>query len=151
LGANIFFFWKVTSGSFTTGVNLRIFGDNIKKLLSINLEEIRHECLRKKGVEEGFPFGNQTLVFKVGGKLFLLLSIDASPIQFNVKCQPDKAIELREKYSNLLPGYHINKKHWNTVICDHSASKRLIFEWMEDSYNLVLHSLSKKQRSIFGL
>jgi predicted DNA-binding protein (MmcQ/YjbR family) len=130
---------------------LRIFGDNIKKLLPINLEEIRDVCLRKKGAEEGFPFGNQTLVFKVGGKLFLLLSLDAAPIQFNVKCQPDKAIALREKYSNVLPGYHMNKRHWNTVICDHSVSKRLIFEWIEDSYKLVLHSLSKKQRSIFGL
>jgi len=142
---------KGTSGSFTTGVNLRIFGGNIKKLLPINLEEIRDECLRKKGAEEGFPFGNETLVFKVAGKLFLLLSLDASPIQFNVKCQPDKAIELRENYSYVLPGYHMNKSHWNTIVCDHSASKRLIFEWIEDSYNLVVHSLSKKQRAVFGL
>jgi predicted DNA-binding protein (MmcQ/YjbR family) len=130
---------------------LSIFGGNIKKLLPINAEEIRGYCLLKKGVEESFPFDNETLVFKVGGKIFLLLSLDARPLQFNVKCQPDKAIELRERFSSVLPGYHMNKNHWNTVICDNSMSKKLILEWINHSYDLVKESLPKKIKTIYDL
>jgi predicted DNA-binding protein (MmcQ/YjbR family) len=108
------------------------------------LEEIREYCLLKKGVEEAFPFGADTLVFKVMGKLFLLTGIDAQPVQFNVKCDPEKAIELREKFSCVLPGYHMNKRHWNTIICDGSANRKQIQEWIDDSYHLVVSSLTKK-------
>jgi len=113
----------------------------------MNAEEIREYCMLKKGVEESFPFDNSTLVFKVGNKMFLLLSLDSDPVQFNAKCMPDKALELREKYSTVLPGYHMNKQHWNTIICDGSVSKKLIRGWIDDSYALIVNSLSKKIRN----
>ena len=135
--------------SFTTGLLFSIFGCYIIKLLSMNVEEIRDYCLAKKGVEESFPFDNETLVFKVGGKIFLLMGINANPIQFNVKCEPQKAIDLREKYSCVLPGYHMNKAHWNTIVCDGRATKKLVFEWIDHSYDLIIGSLPKKQRDAF--
>lgn len=113
----------------------------------MHLDELREYCLLKKGVEECLPFGDDTLVFKVMGKMFLLSGIDSQPIQFNVKCNPEKALELREKYSCVLPGYHMNKLHWNTIICDGSISDKLIKEWIDDSYDLVVGSLTKKQKT----
>jgi len=112
----------------------------------MNAEEIREYCLIKKGVEESFPFNTTTLVFKVGNKIFLLMSLDCNPMQFNAKCMPDKAIELREKYSTILPGYHMNKQHWNTIICDGSVPRNLILGCIHDSYTIILNSLSKKIR-----
>lgn len=117
----------------------------------MHLEEIREYCLQKKGVEECLPFGNDTLVFKVMGKMFLLTGIEAQPTQFNAKCNPEKAIDLRENFSCILPGYHMNKKHWNTIICDGSVSKNQIKEWIDDSYNLVVSSLTKKLKSELDL
>ncbi len=118
----------------------------------MNIEEIRAYCLSKKGVEEGFPFEDETLVFKVGGKMFLLCGLENYPIRFNAKCEPQKAIELREKYSCVLPGYHMNKAHWNTVICDGSVKKALLYEWIDESYELILGGLPKKiQEQILGL
>lgn len=113
----------------------------------MNLEELRDYCLSKKGVEEAFPFGEDTLVFKVMGKMFLLTGIDSHPLQFNAKCDPEKVIELREKFFCVLPGYHMNKQHWNTIICDGSASRKLLEEWIDDSYNLVVSTLTKKQKT----
>lgn len=113
----------------------------------MHLEELRDYCLSKKGVEEGFPFGEETLVFKVMGKMFLLTGIESQPIQFNAKCDPEKAIELREQYSCVLPGYHMNKQHWNTIICDGSVNRKKIQEWVDDSYNLVVSSLTKKLKT----
>lgn len=110
----------------------------------MHLDELREYCLLKKGVEECMPFGNDTLVFKVMGKMFLLSGIDSRPIQFNIKCNPEKAIELRENFSCVLPGYHMNKSHWNTIICDGTVSDKKIEEWIDDSYNLVVQSLTKK-------
>jgi predicted DNA-binding protein (MmcQ/YjbR family) len=112
----------------------------------MNVEEIREYCIAKKGVEESFPFGETTLVFKVQGKIFLLLALDAQPPQFNAKCAPDLAIQLRETYACVVPGYHMNKQHWNTIVCDGSAPKKLIFEWIDHSYTLVYDSLPKKLR-----
>lgn len=109
-------------------------------------EEIRDYCLKKNGVGESFPFDNETLVFKVGGKMFLLLSLDAEPLSFNVKCEPHKALELRERYSGVLPGYHMNKTHWNTIKCDGSIPAKMVFKWVDDSYNLIVKSLSAKLR-----
>lgn len=117
----------------------------------MNSEEIREFCLSKKAVEESFPFDNDTLVFKVGGKIFLLLSISSKPLQFNVKCQPDKAVELRENYSFVLPGYHMNKTHWNTIVCDREIPKKLLYDWINHSYELVVSSLPKKSKLAFGL
>lgn len=110
----------------------------------MHLEELREYCLLKKGVEECMPFGNDTLVFKVMGKMFLLSGIDSQPIQFNVKCHPEKAIELRENFPCVLPGYHMNKSHWNTIISDGRATDKQLKEWIDDSYNLVVESLTKK-------
>ena len=82
----------------------------------MNIEQIREYCLKKKGVTEEFPFDEETLVFKVMGKIFLLASLDSIPLQFNLKCKPEKAIELREEYEAVRPDYHMNKRHWNTII-----------------------------------
>jgi len=104
----------------------------------MDIEALREYALSKPDVEEGLPFGPDTLVFKVKGKIFLLMSLDAQPLQFNVKCDPDKAIELRESHPDcVLPGYHMNKKHWNTVIVDGHLSASLLKEFMDDSYGLV--------------
>lgn len=110
----------------------------------MNAEVLRTHCLQKKGVEEGLPFGPDTLVYKVGGKLFLLISLNSVPLQFNVKCDPVMAIDLREQYNCVLPGYHMNKKHWNTVIADGTVPDKALLQWVEDSYALVYQSLPQK-------
>ena len=112
----------------------------------MDLEYIRKYCLEKKSTEESMPFGNSTLVFKVAGKIFLLLGLDRLPLQFNVKCDPDKAQELREEYASVIPAFHMNKKHWNTVILDGHIPTRLIREWIDHSYDLVVKSLPLKER-----
>lgn len=112
----------------------------------MNLEELRDYCVSKKGVEETLPFGPETLVFKVIGKAFLLTGFENAPVQFNVKCDPEKAIDLREQYPCVLPGYHMNKKHWNTIVADGSVSDKLIKEWVTDSYELVVSGLTKSQK-----
>jgi predicted DNA-binding protein (MmcQ/YjbR family) len=109
----------------------------------MNIEQIRVYCLKKKGVTEEFPFDEETLVFKIMGKIFLLASLESVPLQINLKCDPEKAVELREEYEVVQPGYHMNKKHWNTIIINGSISTDQIFEWIDDSYNLVLAGLSK--------
>ena len=109
----------------------------------MNIEEFRQYCLSKKGVTEEFPFGPDTLVFKVMGKMFALTNLDGD-FSINLKCDPDLAIELREQYPAVLPGYHMNKKHWNTVVLDGSLSKRLIMDMIDHSYDLVFRSLSGK-------
>jgi predicted DNA-binding protein (MmcQ/YjbR family) len=103
----------------------------------MNIEDLRDYALSKAGVEEGFPFGESTLVFKVKGKIFLLAALEADPLQFNVKCDPEKAIEWRERYASVLPGYHMNKKHWNTVLVDGMLSRQELTEMIDDSYDLV--------------
>lgn len=106
-------------------------------------ELIRDYCLTKKGISESFPFDDTTLVFKVMGKMFALLSLDGD-LSLNLKCNPEKALALREKYPGVLPGYHMNKANWNTIIVDGSISYKLITTWIDDSYNLVVATLSKK-------
>lgn len=110
----------------------------------MNAEQLQAFCLAKKGVEECMPFGPDTLVYKVGGKLFLLVSLDSIPLQFNVKCDPDFAMDLREQHACVLPGYHMNKKHWNTILVDGTVSDKHLLHWVTDSYNLVYQSLPKK-------
>ena len=112
----------------------------------MNIEELREYCLSKPFAEETFPFDEETLVFKVGGKAFLLTGIESKPVQFNVKCDPEKAVELRGQYSFVLPGWHMNKKHWNTIVCESGVSKKLIKEWIDHSYNLVISGLPNKER-----
>lgn len=104
----------------------------------MDIEQLREYCLSKPGTEETLPFGPDTLVFKVRGKIYLLAGLNNHPLQFNAKCNPDKAIELREAYpEHILPGYHMNKKHWNTVIVDGTVSSSLIRELVDHSYALV--------------
>jgi predicted DNA-binding protein (MmcQ/YjbR family) len=110
----------------------------------MNAEILRTYCLQLKGMEESQPFGENTVVYKVGGKMFLLVDLDAVPLQFNAKCDPDTALELREQYDCVQPGYHMNKKHWNTIIADGTVSDKLLLQWVNDSYNLVYESLPKK-------
>lgn len=114
-------------------------------LCNMNIEEIRDYCLAKKDVAEGFPFGEETLVFKVNDKIFLLAALTRSPLQFNVKCDPARAIQLREDHDAIIPGYHMNKKHWNTVICDNTLNKKLILEMIDHSYELVAGTKTKRK------
>lgn len=103
----------------------------------MNVEEVRDYALSLKNVTESFPFGEDTLVFKINNKIFLLLSLLSSPLQLNVKCDPGYAIELREQYNCVLPGYHMNKKHWNTVIVDGTLTNTQLKQFIKDSYSLV--------------
>jgi predicted DNA-binding protein (MmcQ/YjbR family) len=112
----------------------------------MQLSFLHDYCMTKKGVEETLPFGPDTLVYKVMGKAFLLTGVEGVVESFNVKCDPDKAIELREQYECVQPGYHMNKKHWNTIIADNSVPLRLIKEWIDHSYELVINGLSKKEK-----
>lgn len=108
----------------------------------MHAEEIREYALQKNNVTEGFPFGPDNLVMKVNNKMFLLISLDEVPLKFNAKCDPDKSIQLREEYpESILPGYHMNKKHWNTVIAN-GLKEQMLKEMIDDSYNLV----SKKKK-----
>ena len=111
----------------------------------MNIESLREYCLSKKDVEEVLPFGPDVLVYKISGKIFLLFSLDDDPLQFNVKCDPELAIELREEYSCVIPGYHMNKKHWNTVIIDGSVSSKRLKEWIDHSYALVAKQKKSKK------
>lgn len=109
------------------------------------LELIRNYCLSKSGVEEYYPFDEYTLCMKAG-KIFALIATDTDPLRMNLKCDPERAIELRESYSSILPGYHMNKKHWNTIVIDGSLSEKLILELIDHSYDLIIKSLTKKER-----
>lgn len=109
----------------------------------MDIEQLREYCLSKPDAEETLPFGPDTLVFKVNGKVFLLAGLENHPLQFNVKCDPDRAIELREQYpESVLPGYHMNKKHWNTVIVDGRVPPKELRSFIDESYALV----NKKSR-----
>jgi predicted DNA-binding protein (MmcQ/YjbR family) len=112
----------------------------------LNIEELRDYCLQKPAATEGFPFGEDTLVFKVGGKIFLLTGLKSGN-SFNAKCDPERAVDLREHYSEIIPGYHMNKKMWNTVYMDGSLPHKLLFELIDHSYELVVQSLPKKIRA----
>ncbi|WP_266365997.1 MmcQ/YjbR family DNA-binding protein [Tellurirhabdus rosea] len=112
----------------------------------MNVEELRLYCLAKPGVTESLPFGEDTLVFKVGGKIFALTGLDANPPSINLKCNPERAVELREQFEAVRPGYHMNKTHWNTVIVDGSIRQADLREWIDHSYELVRQSLPKSVR-----
>lgn len=111
----------------------------------MNIELIRDYCLLKKGVTEGFPFNETTLVFKVTGKIFVLLNLEGD-FRISLKCKPEKAIEIREHYPAVNPGYHLNKSHWNSVSIDGSIPDNLIYQWIDDSYNLVFNGLNRKEK-----
>lgn len=118
----------------------------------MDIETFRNYCLTKKGASEGLPFGPDNLVLKVLGKMFTLASLDEVPLRVNLKCDPEKAISLREEYpENILPGYHMNKTHWNTLVLDGSLPKIFIFELIDHSYNLVCNGLTKKLKEELDL
>ncbi len=113
----------------------------------MNIERLREYCLTKPGVTESFPFDAVTLVFKVGGKMFVLADIEKQPLEVAMKCDPEKAVELRESFDAVKPGFHLNKTHWNTVTADSSLRDNQIFEWIDHSYVLVHKSLPKAVRA----
>lgn len=112
----------------------------------MNIEELRDYCIAKSGVTEELPFGPTTLVFKVAGKVFLLVGLDQlDDLSFNVKCDPEYAVELREQYeSTVIPGYHMNKKHWNTVFANRTLADDILFKLVDHSYDLVFKALPKR-------
>jgi predicted DNA-binding protein (MmcQ/YjbR family) len=113
----------------------------------MNIEEFRDYCLAKKGVAESFPFGEQTLVFKVMGKMFALAGLERIPPQVNLKCDPERSASLREQYDGLIYGaYHMSKLHWNTVEIESNVPRDLILELIDHSYDLVVASLTRKLR-----
>ena len=109
----------------------------------MNSEELREYCLSLKDVTESFPFDESTLVFKVGNKMFCLTSLEGD-LSVNLKNEPEKNVELRERHRAVKPGYHMNKKHWNTIEIDGSLPDELIKTWIDDSYNLVFQNLPQK-------
>ena len=111
----------------------------------MNTEEIRIYCLNKKGVTEGFPFDDTTLVFKVMNKIFALMRLDEIA-SINLKCDPELAIELRERFDFVIPGYHMNKQHWNTIQIDSCMDNSLIREWIDHSYELIVSKLPQKSQ-----
>ena len=116
----------------------------------MNIETLRDYCLDKPYAEEGFPFGPETLVFKVGSKLFLLVSLDSPDFRFNVKCHPDRIEQLRADFDCVQPGFHQNKKHWNTIVPDGSVSNKQLQDWIDESYDLIFETLSRKVREGLG-
>ena len=117
----------------------------------MHIESFREYCLAKKAVTEGMPFGETVLVFKVAGKMFALAALDSDPFQVNLKCDPERAVKLRDEYEDIIPGYHKNKQHWNSVIIGNGRlPDKLVKELIDHSYDLIVDSLSKKQREEMG-
>ena len=111
----------------------------------MNIETIREYCISKEGVTEGFPFGDDTLVFKSDGKIFALVNLDGD-LSINLKCDPALALELRERYPSVTPGYHMNKKHWNTIVVDGTVPRSRLLEWIDHSYALVSGIQTSKKK-----
>ncbi len=112
--------------------------------------ELREHCLTFPGSAETFPFGPETFVFKVAGKMFAVSRLGQAPLQVSVKCEPLLAEQLRSAHTAVLPGYHLNKRHWNTVIIDGSIPDRMIRDMVEDSYDLVVSGLPRSRRATLG-
>ena len=113
----------------------------------MDVVEFREYCLYKPNTSEGMPFGETVLVFKVVGKMFALMSLDEVPATANLKCDPDLALELRDRYEQVRPGYHMNKKHWNTVEIDSGIPEAELRRMIDYSYDLVVQSLPRANRS----
>jgi predicted DNA-binding protein (MmcQ/YjbR family) len=113
-------------------------------------EALRRRCLERPGVTEEFPFGEQVAVFKVGGKMFALSTLESRPLRVSVKCEPDLAEGLRATYPAIQPGYHLNKRHWVTITLDGSVADETVLELLEDSYDLVVAKLPARQRALIG-
>jgi predicted DNA-binding protein (MmcQ/YjbR family) len=113
----------------------------------MDIEQLRDYCFKKKGVTESLPFDDHTLVFKVGSKMFCLTNLD-SQLKVNLKCEPQKSIELREEFEEIVPGYHMSKKHWNTIDLEGSLTNPFICELIDISYNLVYNKLTKTEKDL---
>ena len=111
----------------------------------MNIEQLREYCLSKPGVTEGFPFNDTALVFKVADKMFALLDLSEDSRGISIKCDPELAIELRERHSDVTPAYHFNKKHWNGVNLEGNISDTLLKEWIDHSYKITVSGLTKKK------
>ena len=116
----------------------------------MDVKGVLAKCRRLKGATEGFPFGENAPVFKVGGKIFAIVSIDSESGSVSLKCDPGYAVALREQYPAVTAGYHLNKRHWNTVALDGSVPAETLDEWIRDSYDLVVASLTRAERAEFG-
>lgn len=114
----------------------------------MNIEQFCDYCLAKKGVAEDFPFGETTLCMKVSGKIFAITGLDGEQFSVNLKCAPDYALELREQYPEVQPGFHMNKKHWNTVDFEGSLDDRMLKQLIDHSYDQVVKSLKKLERAM---
>ena len=112
----------------------------------MDAHELKAACLALPGAEEDFPFGDEVSVFKVAGKMFALSDLDGSPLQLSIKCEPELAAQLRASYPAIGPGYHLNKRHWNTVTLDGSLADQMVTDMLGDSYDLVVASLPKARR-----
>jgi predicted DNA-binding protein (MmcQ/YjbR family) len=119
-------------------------------VLVVTAEELRDRCLEFAGAEETFPFGPETSVFKVEGKMFALSRLDAEELRVSVKCEPRIAEDLRAEHAAVIPGYHLDKRHWNTVMLDGSLADEMVGEMIEDSYDLVVSKLSKARQRALG-
>lgn len=112
----------------------------------MDLQTVRERCMGKPETSEDFPFDEHTLVFRVRGKMFCLANLEALPQFINLKCDPERALDLREEYEGVKPGYHMSKKHWNSVYLDDDVPDDAILQWIDDSYDLVVKSLKKADR-----
>ena len=112
--------------------------------------ELRRWCLAQIEAVEDFPFGRGTSVFKVAGKMFALSALHRTPLEVSVKCEPELAVQLRGTYAAIRPGYHLNKRHWNTVTLDGTLPDELVRDLVEDSYDLVVSALPKRTRKQLG-
>ncbi|HNW54295.1 MAG TPA: MmcQ/YjbR family DNA-binding protein [Bacteroidales bacterium] len=115
----------------------------------MNIEELRDYCISKPAVSESFPFDESTLVFKVAGKMFLLTDL-VGPLSMNIKNTPEKVLEIRELHPCVLPGYHMNKIHWITVMIDGSLADDLLKQWIDESYNLIVAGFSRKEKDLYA-
>ena len=111
---------------------------------TMNVEDIRAYCLSKPGTTESFPFDNETLVLKVMNKIFAIIPLEATELSISLKCDPERVIELREMYTGVRPGWHLNKPHWNSVVADGSFTESDLMEWIDHSYDLIVASLPRK-------
>lgn len=115
----------------------------------MNIEELRDYCILKKGVTESFPFDDKVLVFKVMNKMFALVNVEIAD-SVNLKCDPERAIELREQFMGVREGYHMSKKHWNTVLIESDVNRELLLELIDNSYNLIVSKLTKKDKALLN-
>ena len=116
----------------------------------MDASDLREWCLAQPGAIEDFPFGPEHSVFKVAGKMFALSALDRTPLEVSVKCEPELAVGLRESYPAIRPGYHLNKRHWNTITLDRSLPDQLVCDLIQDSYDLVVSALPRRIREQLG-